>query len=54
MLRAGYRIRGQAHKLWPAFRLVHDLDDTRGKMYGIYYTQKKPLTSAAFKGLPGI
>jgi len=40
--------------LWPAFRLVHDLDDTRGKMYGVYYTQKKPLTLAALEGQPGI
>lgn len=40
--------------LWPAFRLVHDLDDTREKTYGVYYTQKKPLSLAAFKGLPGI
>jgi len=40
--------------LWPAFRLVHDLDDTREKQYGVYYTQKKPLTSAALEGLPGI
>ena len=40
--------------LWPAFRLVHDLDDTRGKMYGVYYTQKKPLTLAALGDQPGI
>jgi len=40
--------------LWPAFRLVHDLDDTREKQYGVYYTQKKPLSLAALKGLPGI
>lgn len=33
--------------LWPAFRLVHDLDDTRQAKYGVYYTQKKPLTTAA-------
>ena len=33
--------------LWPAFRLVHDLDDTRQARYGIYYSQKKPLTLAA-------
>ncbi len=40
--------------LWPAFRLVHDLDDTRAARYGRYYTQKKPLTAAALEDLPGI
>jgi len=40
--------------LWPAFSLVHDLDDTRFKQYGAYYTQKKPLTIAALGDLPGI
>ena len=35
--------------LWPAFRLVHDLDDTRQAQYGVYYTQKKPLALAALK-----
>ncbi len=40
--------------LWPAFRLVHDLDDTRQARYGIYYSQKKPLTLAAIQDLPGI
>jgi hypothetical protein len=40
--------------LWPAFRLVNDLDDTRQARYGVYYTQKKPLTLAALKDLPGI
>jgi hypothetical protein len=39
--------------LWPAFRLVHDLDDTRQAQYGVYYTQKKPLSLAALKP-PGI
>ena len=33
--------------LWPSYRLVHDLDDTRKARYGRYYTQKKPLTIAA-------
>jgi len=37
--------------MWPAFRVVHDVDDTRQTKYGVYYTQKKPLTAAA---LPGI
>ena len=33
--------------LWDSFRLVHDIDDVREDSYGIYYTQKKPLTAAA-------
>jgi len=41
--------------LWHSFRLVHDLDDSRKSAYGVYYTQKKPLTLAALeKDLPGI
>jgi hypothetical protein len=40
--------------LWPSFRLVRDIDDTRRYKYGEYYTQKKPLTLAAIKKLPGI
>ena len=41
--------------LWKSFRLVHDLDDTRTTPYGVYYTQKKPLTLAALENdLPGI
>jgi hypothetical protein len=40
--------------LWPSFCLVHDLDDTRDKTYGVYYTKKKPLTLAALEELPGI
>lgn len=40
--------------LWPAFRMVHDLDDTRQARYGVYYSQKKPLTLAALKGASGI
>ena len=35
--------------LWQAFRLVHDIDDTRKTDYGVYYTQKKPLNAAALK-----
>lgn len=35
--------------LWPKFRLVRDLDDTRIAKYGAYYSQKKPLTLAAIK-----
>lgn len=33
--------------LWPKFSLVRDLDDTRLASYGVYYTKKKPLISAA-------
>lgn len=40
--------------LWPAFRLVRDLDDTRQARYGIYYTQKRPLTLATLPDEPGI
>ena len=40
--------------LWPAFRLVHDLDDTRQARYGVYYSQKKPLSLAALEGSSGI
>ena len=40
--------------LWPAFRLVHDLDDTRQARYGVYYTKKRPLTLAALQEKPGI
>lgn len=40
--------------LWDKFRMVHDVDDTRGAKYGVYYTQKKPLSTAALPDLPGI
>lgn len=36
--------------LWSAFRLVHDIDDTRQTGYGVYYTQKRPLTAEALRG----
>ncbi len=36
--------------LWPAFRLIHDVDDTRHAPYGAYYNQKRPLTLAALEG----
>lgn len=36
--------------LWPSFRLVQDIDDPRAARYGIYYTQKNPLTRAALEG----
>lgn len=35
--------------LWHSFRLVHDIDDTREAQYGVYYTQKRPLTVAALE-----
>ena len=35
--------------LWPAFRMVYDLDDTRKNTYGRFYTQKKPLNLAALE-----
>jgi hypothetical protein len=38
----------------PAIRLVHDLDDTCQARYGVYYTQKRPLTLAALQKKPGI
>ena len=40
--------------LWNAFRLVPDVDDTRAARYGVFYTQKKPLSTAALPDLPGI
>jgi hypothetical protein len=36
--------------LWPMYRLVIDIDDTRQAGYGTYYTKKKPLTRAALEG----
>jgi hypothetical protein len=35
--------------LWPTFKLVVDIDDTRQAGYGTYYTKKKPLTKAALE-----
>ena len=40
--------------LWDRFRLVVDIDDTRGTEYGAYYTQKRPLNAAALKWREGI
>ncbi len=39
--------------LWPQCSLVIDADDTRAKGYGAYYTNKKPLTTAALKEAEG-
>jgi hypothetical protein len=36
--------------LWPSFRLVIDMDDTRHARYGMYYDKKRPLTIAAIQG----
>lgn len=40
--------------LWPSVSVIHDLDDKREKPYGVYYTQKRPLTRAALVDRPGI
>lgn len=44
--------------LWSAVHLVQDIDDTRKADYGVYYSQKRPLTAAALswrqKEKPGI
>jgi hypothetical protein len=39
--------------LWPKCSLVIDVDDTREKGYGTYYTKQKPLTAAALKAAEG-
>ena len=33
--------------IWPQTKLVIDVDDTRDKAYGVYYTQSNPLTLVA-------
>ena len=33
--------------IWPKVSLVHDVDDTRQKKYGVYYDKRRPLTLAA-------
>ncbi len=35
--------------VWPAVSLVHDVDDTRERPYGEYYTQDRPLDATAIK-----
>jgi len=40
--------------LWTRCRLVADIDDTRRKGYGEYYTRERPLNRAALEGRPGI
>jgi hypothetical protein len=39
--------------LWPKCSLIIDVDDTREKGYGTYYTKQKPLTAAALKEAEG-
>lgn len=36
--------------LWPQCSLIVDVDDTREKEYGAYYTKRKSLRAAALKG----
>ncbi|NLT36414.1 MAG: DUF3800 domain-containing protein [Gaiellales bacterium] len=36
--------------IWPKVSLVHDVDDTRGKPYGVYYTRQKPPSAASIEG----
>lgn len=40
--------------LWQLIHLVHDIDDTRNKIYGVYYTQKNPLRLDKIKRKPEI
>ncbi len=40
--------------LWPHFRLVQDVDDTREAGYGVYYTQKRPLNAGVGRWAKGI
>jgi hypothetical protein len=40
--------------LWDSVSVIHDVDDTRQAGYGVYYTQKKPLSPAALQEHPGI
>lgn len=46
-----YERREERHMqfLWPQVSLVHDVDDTRGARYGVYYTQKNPLSTECLK-----
>ena len=36
--------------IWPKVSLVHDIDDTREKPYGVYYTRQKPPTAVSIEG----
>lgn len=40
--------------LWPQCSLVVDVDGSREKGYGVYYTRQRPLTAAALKNSRGI
>ena len=49
--------RGEArfwNAVWPAVRLVIDIDDTRNNHYGEYYSQRNPLTTKNLKNRHGI
>ncbi|MGO8745311.1 MAG: hypothetical protein ACLQNE_04925 [Thermoguttaceae bacterium] len=35
--------------VWPKTVVVHDMDDTRAAMHGVFYTKSKPLTQEARK-----
>ena len=35
--------------LWPAVGLIHDVDDTREPQYGVYYTQKRPISTTLLR-----
>ena len=39
--------------IWPKARMVMDIDDTRARGYGEWFTQQKPLTLEALTGRPG-
>lgn len=40
--------------LWGKVGLVHDVDDKRSHEYGVYYTQKRPLTAGAVSKPGGV
>lgn len=37
--------------VWPIYRLVHDVDDTRDQKYGAYYNKKNPIELGKLKPL---
>jgi len=37
--------------VWPVYHLVRDVDDTRVKKYGVYFTQKNPISIGKLKPL---
>jgi hypothetical protein len=40
------------HFIWPKTVVVHDVDDTREDVHGVFYTKSKPLTLEARKKTP--